>query len=91
VADFKIGDRVKIKKLSEEEFEETYVRKHHCQNYYSYEDYVSSYSEYFNKVSMIKCVSDELIQVCDKTWYPEELGKVNTLKIRLQLIKELIK
>jgi hypothetical protein len=99
VTDFKIGDKVKIKKLSEKEFEEIYIKKYHCREYPSlklYRRYLQDYSKNFDNVYTIRKMNKneenyiDLIEI-NPAFYPEELIKVNTLKIRLQLIRELIK
>jgi hypothetical protein len=96
VTEFKEGDRVKVRKLSEAEFEKTYVKNDiYGMSMRDYSNYINRYSEYFDKISIVEKIfadgSIDLIDVKWGSWYPEELEKVSTFKLRLQLIKELIK
>jgi hypothetical protein len=86
MTDFKIGDRVKVKKLSEKEFEKTY-------NSFSYKTYLREYSKYFGNIYIINYFKSRYIVLSGigDIFCPDELVKVNTLKTRLNLIKELIK
>jgi hypothetical protein len=90
---FKIGDKVKVKKLSEKEFEEIYIEKY--KNKWYNVDYLNLYSANFGKVYTIAGFSEKrefisLLEI-ENSFYPEELIKINNLKTRLQLIRELIK
>jgi hypothetical protein len=88
---FKVGDKVKIRKLSEEE----YTKIYRSSMLRPYSRYLSQYKNYFNCTGIvIKYLPiDNLVELKGMTfkWYPYELIKINSLKIRLQLIKELIK
>jgi hypothetical protein len=97
VTNFKIGDKVRVIKLSEKDFKKTYV-KNGIYGMMKYSNYINRYSEYFGKVSIVNEVDDNDFDLCKFVWiekglifFKEELEKVNSLKIRLQLIKELIK
>jgi hypothetical protein len=93
VTNFKVNDKVKIRKLSEEEFEKVYGVKYSIT--FSYNIYLDRYYSFFNKndIYIIDYFEDGNIVLSgiDDIFYPEELIKVNSLKTKLQLIRELIK
>jgi hypothetical protein len=89
MTNFKIGDRVKVKKLSEKEFEKTY-------HSFSYKTYLREYSKYFGNIYKIIAVFQNSIRILDDNnnddWFiSSRFIKAYSLKDRLQLAKELIK
>jgi hypothetical protein len=88
MTNFKIGDKVRIRKLSEKEFEEVYHRDN-----FSYKTYLNYYSKYFDNAFIVGKLEDRLIDLVgiEEYFYPEELEKAYSLKDKLNLIKELIK
>jgi hypothetical protein len=91
VTEFKKGDRVRIKKLSEKEFKRIYLNNL-CGWDYNY--YLNRYSKYFNNIYIVEgrgIGGIDLILDIEDSFYPEELIKIHPLKDRLNLIKELIK
>jgi hypothetical protein len=89
---FKVGDKVRAKQLSKEEFENVYYIKNNY-TYYTYERYLEHYSKYFDKVHRVKdfSVRNIILDTVDDSFFLDELIKVYSLKTRLQLVKELIK
>jgi hypothetical protein len=91
VTDFKEGDRVKVRKLSEDEFEKIYISRINL----NYQYYLEQYPKNFNKTYTVHSIYNNnyvyLSEVKECGFYPEELEKVSTFKLRLQLAKELIK
>jgi hypothetical protein len=92
---FKVGDRVRVKQLSKEEFENVYYIKN-VYTYYNYERYLNHYSNYFNKTYIVKDLSviDDNIITLDTdndSFFSDELIKAYSLRDKLNLIKELIK
>jgi hypothetical protein len=94
MTDFKEGDKVKVKHLSEKDFKEIYIEKYNhiwsC-NYESY--YLRDYCKYFNKTYTVSFIDYYIYLLEDGRagFYPEELEKTCSLKNRLALVKELIK
>jgi hypothetical protein len=88
---FKIGDKVRIKKLSEKEFKEVYNEKYNNPARYFY--YLKEFSEYFGRISIIKNSYHRIITLLDidSRFFPEELEKAYSLKDKLALIRKLIK
>jgi hypothetical protein len=90
---FRKGDKVRIKKLSKEEFKKVYGADYN--SLLKYKEYLNSYSEYFDNIYLVEKFSESnnnIIILNNNLYvYPEELIKVFSLKDRLNLIKELLK
>jgi hypothetical protein len=87
---FKVGDKVKVRKLSEIDYKEVYIKLH---SHTDYKSYLDRYSIYFDKIFLINKIRGDTFlefQNINIYFYPEELEKVYSLKDKLVLVKKLI-
>jgi hypothetical protein len=90
---FKIGDKVKIKQLSIEEFKELLSIKYSNELIDDYNDYVERYSIFLDKTYTIREVGKEVAELfsINGAFFFEELIKIHPLKDKLALIRELLR
>jgi hypothetical protein len=90
---FKIGDLVRIKKFSEEEFKKIYGETYSYN--FGYENYLNIYAEDFHKIGEITDIDDREFRIefqTDWDWfYSEELEKVYGLPEKIKMLKELMR
>ena len=97
---FKMGDIVKIKKLSNKEYDETYSLL--MTDRLNYADYLISYKDAFNTLGKIKSIEYVKNRFNNKDYwkifleskamfyFPNELIKINYLANKIKKIKRLI-
>ena len=89
---FKVGDKVKVKKLSKKEW---FNSQKYFPLYFSYNQYLEKQSSWFNKVFIIGEISleDEFSLIGTTQYiffYKFELEKINFLKNKISKIKKLL-
>jgi hypothetical protein len=89
----KIGDMIRIKKLSKKEFIKIYVKRY-LYGVSEYDYYLKIYNKYFNNIYKIGSIRGGIICIflnnCPVYLYPEEVQKINTLSSKIKVLKRLI-